>query len=58
MQQQEIKFFEGKNIKLVLRGDYALYGTIEKVAETSIFFRTPTKTSLIDISEILRIVEW
>ena len=57
MEREPILFFEGKYVKLSYYNDFTLIGTILKVYEDSILFKTDQKTSAISIDAIKTLVE-
>lgn len=58
MQKEDIEYFLNRNVKIVLIDKYVFYGIIVKVSDDSFFFKTKTKTSLINNNAIEKIVEW
>ncbi len=56
MQDETIKRFLGKNVKLVKTDDFVLKGIIEEVYEDSILFITHQATSLISLDAIREVI--
>jgi len=58
MQKEDFVFFENLNVKLELKTGYALFGTILRVSDDCLVFQTNQKTSILPMSDILRVLEW
>ena len=56
MNSEDIEPFIGKEITLVLTGNFRLTGVILKATYDSILFETPQKKALINIAKIEQIV--
>jgi hypothetical protein len=48
--------YQGKQVKLILAGNFCHYGRIDAVEEDCIVFTTQTKTALISFKQILEVV--
>jgi len=55
MNQEIIQKFQNKRIKLVLNGDFCLYGFIRQVYDDSFLFQTRDRTSLIHFERVREI---
>ena len=58
MEKEDLEYFIGQDVKLVLENNFRLYGTIEKISDDSIIFKSRDRTSLIRFSIIKEIVGW
>jgi hypothetical protein len=59
MQKEDFEYFENiSNVKLVLKNEFTLYGTILRVSDDCIVFKTSQKTSILPMSDILKVLEW
>ena len=56
MESTTIKHFEGKRVKLIYRSDFVLIGTILKVYQDSILFKTDQAESIISLYDIKHVV--
>jgi hypothetical protein len=58
MRREEIKYFLGKNVKIVYQNDFYLKGVIRKIFEESIlFYSQRNKASIIPFTELKIIAE-
>lgn len=55
MKREMVLPFQGKNVKLVLNGNFCLNGLIEEVFDDCILFTTRQKTSLIRFDRIMEV---
>lgn len=58
MEREILYNFVGKRVKLEYNNGFGLKGTILKVYQESILFKTDQATSAIALEEIKNIVEW
>ena len=59
MEKEDFQFFEEiSNVKIELKTGFALFGEILRVSNDCIVFQTKQKTSIIPMSDILRVLEW
>ena len=56
MKREDILSFTGKKVKLAYKNGFVINGTLEKVGEETVFFRTSQTISAIDIQSIASIV--
>lgn len=56
MEREAISHFEGKLVKIQLYTDFGIVGTILKVYNESILFRTEQADSVINLTEIKSVV--
>lgn len=55
MNRETLALFKGKYVKLILEGNFVLYGIIDMVYEDAIIFTTKQKTSAISFPRILEV---
>jgi hypothetical protein len=56
MERDAVLYFSGKQVKLVQKNNFILYGVIEDVFSDSLLFKTERKKSLISFDVISEII--
>jgi hypothetical protein len=56
MEKQIADNFVGKTCKLVLQNYFTIWGCVDAISDGFIVFRTPMKTSLINLSDVRELI--